>query len=301
MAMTWYEHHDTNASVWTRTTRSVTRRFFVQGTDSREEVEAASVANTPEFLGDLIRSEIRLTNERGGNWSVEVVYSNPTQAGADPLGSSDPASSGAGGGRDGGRDNELVQPRVDSETETQDGVTFETTAQTTKITQAITTRWIATSDGRAKQNVPAFGNAIGVTEDRVEGTEIYAPTFTFTIPHRVPRLKWGFLFNVHFLTGKINEKPFFAFPENDVLYLGCTGQFNGNGFWNLSHKFAVSLSEQNVKISPDITVPNISGWDHVWVRYKQALVDGVLLPVPDVAYVQQVYQVGDFSLLGIGG
>lgn len=311
MAITWYELHDTDGFSIGFGGQSVVRRYHARGSQNRDQVLATAYANSPLFLGDLIRSDVRGTHEGAGVWTVEVTYSNPTQNNSAPVGASDPANSGGGGGLDlpggrggggggGGRDAPTRQDPVTPETPLEGGETFETTAQTTRITQAIKTRFVVT-ERQAQQNVDAFGNAIGVTEDRVEGCEVYAPTFTFTIPQKILNLTWGRMLTIHDLTGKINERPFFAFPQEDVLYLGCSGQRGGDGSWQLSHKFSASLSEQNVQITPQITVPSIGGWDHVWVRYKQALVDGILLPRPEAVYVQQVYKTGDFTLLNLGG
>jgi hypothetical protein len=42
------------------------------------------------------------------------------------------------------------------------------------------------------------------------------------------------------------------------------------------------------------------GWDYLWVRYADAEDQNVLVKQPIAAYVERVYQDGNFVLLGIG-
>lgn len=299
MPFVWYEHHDTDAVDTAITGTRWMKRYHARGTQNVEQVIAEAYARTPTNLGNLIRSSVRPINEGGGVWIVEVTWENPsrntdTAVGAPDITGRDPRGANGGGGGS-GRETPITR-----DTELDPGVSFDMSAQQTKITQAVSTRWVVT-DGRAQANLTPFGNAIGVSETGVEGCEIYAPSFTFTIPQRLARLTWGFIFTTNDITGKINEAPFYAFPEETCLYLGATGQQEGDKTWKLSHKFAYSRTEFNVEFAPQMVAPEVRGWDHVWVRYKQALVDGVLLPRPEAVYIQQVYRTADFSLLKLGG
>lgn len=48
-----------------------------------------------------------------------------------------------------------------------------------------------------------------------------------------------------------------------------------------------------------MTVAQKRGWDYLWVRFGEKAVQGVLLKVPIAAYVERVYEDGDFSQLGL--
>ena len=49
-------------------------------------------------------------------------------------------------------------------------------------------------------------------------------------------------------------------------------------------------------------MPEKEGWHYLWVRYEDEKDEAakVLTRRPVAAYVEQVYQYGDFGLLGIG-
>ena len=50
----------------------------------------------------------------------------------------------------------------------------------------------------------------------------------------------------------------------------------------------------------DITGIDKKGWEYLWVRYADAEDQNVLVKRPIAAYVEQVYESGNFALLGIG-
>ena len=52
----------------------------------------------------------------------------------------------------------------------------------------------------------------------------------------------------------------------------------------------------------DIVVASKKGWEYLWVRYEDAEDDAanVLVKKPTAAYVEKVYEDGDFSVLGLG-
>ncbi len=115
------------------------------------------------------------------------------------------------------------------------------------------------------------------------------------------------------LVGRVNAKQFYIFAPGEVLYLGCSGNHTEDGKWRLSHKFACSPNEKNLKfgsggstVDPKvIEIPEKGGWQYVWVSYKWEEVrfgnDQILMQVPAVVYVQDVYKSGDFDLLDVGG
>jgi hypothetical protein len=52
----------------------------------------------------------------------------------------------------------------------------------------------------------------------------------------------------------------------------------------------------------DITVNQKYGWDYMWVRYADHVDDTkkTLLKKPVAVYVERVYKVSNFGILGIG-
>lgn len=148
---------------------------------------------------------------------------------------------------------------------------------------------------------PDQKGAIGVTKDRIEGCDIFAPAGRWS--RSVPIVMTPkFMRTIHDTTGKVNNATFYGFLRGELLYLGCSGKLkNGLGvIWDVTHSFAVSRNRAGIQVGGDIIVPKKLGWEYLWVGYRPAVVGNNLLQVPDAAYVEQVYEFADFSVIGIG-
>ena len=82
-----------------------------------------------------------------------------------------------------------------------------------------------------------------------------------------------------------------------VLYAGAK---RGSGDWEITFRFAASPNVTHLTIG-DITGVDKKGWEYLWVRYADSVDDTAkaLVKKPIAAYVERVYEYGDFSLLGI--
>ena len=62
-----------------------------------------------------------------------------------------------------------------------------------------------------------------------------------------------------------------------------------------------SPNRTNIVIG-EITVASKKGWEYLWVRYADAedAAAKAIVKVPVAAYVEKVYEEGDFAALGIG-
>lgn len=150
------------------------------------------------------------------------------------------------------------------------------------------------------QSGPDYGGAINVTEDRVEGVDVFAPKFEWTRTISLPFVTRNYLTTIRNLVGKKNAAKFYHAQPGEVLYLGASGQFTAKDLWSITHKFAEIPNEFNIEISPGLVVPFKRGWDYLWVRYVPVVQNGVIVHRAAVAYIEEVYPDGDFSLLGIG-
>lgn len=150
-------------------------------------------------------------------------------------------------------------------------------------------------------SAPDMKQAIGVTKDRVEGVDIYAPKLEITLDVQRANVTLAYLLTLFANTGRVNyAKPFWSFPVGSVLYLGATGRFTQADRWSLTHRFAMNPGEVNLDLGNNIIVPEKYGWDHLWVAYRDNdLADGVF-PLPKAAYVEVVYPTGDFDALEVG-
>jgi hypothetical protein len=150
---------------------------------------------------------------------------------------------------------------------------------------------------------PNFYGAIGVTDDRVEGTDITVPVFNFTETHYIlnelvtPAYKLA-LFN---LTGKVNGSGFKGFAKGEVLFLGASGSKRGLEDWEITFRFAASPNVAGLSLG-SITGISKEGWNYLWVRFTddEDATAKALIKRPVAAYVEQVYPYGNFSGLGIG-
>lgn len=71
--------------------------------------------------------------------------------------------------------------------------------------------------------------------------------------------------------------------------------------WEITFRFAASPNVTNLSLG-NITVAAKEGWHYLWVRFADDEDNAAhtLIKKPIAAYVEQVYEYGDFSGLGIG-
>jgi hypothetical protein len=179
---------------------------------------------------------------------------------------------------------------------------FDTGGGTQHITQSLQTVGRYAASGTA----PDFGGAIGVTHDNVEGVDITVPVYNFSETHYLPASQVtnaykGTLFQ---LTGKVNNAPFRGLAAGECLFLGASGSRRGTGpddDWEITFRFAGSPNRTGISVGP-ITSISKKGWEYLWVRYADAEDTGsnTLVKQPVAAYVERVYEDGNFAALGIG-
>ncbi len=179
---------------------------------------------------------------------------------------------------------------------------FDTGGGTQHITQSLATVQRYAASGTA----PDFKGAIGVTHDNVEGVDITVPVYNFSETHylaaaTVTTAYKGTLFQ---LTGKVNNGSFRGLAAGECLFLGASGSRRGTGpddDWEITFRFAGSPNRTGIAVGP-ISGITKKGWEYLWVRYADAEDTGsnTLVKHPIAAYVEQVYEYGNFATLGIG-
>jgi hypothetical protein len=174
---------------------------------------------------------------------------------------------------------------------------FDTSGGNQHITQSLATISRTAASGTA----PDCKGAIGWDGQNVQGVDIVVPTYSFSETHYlsdndVTEAYKGKLFG---LTGKVNNASFKGLAAGECLFLGASGAKRGDDDWEITFRFAARPNRTNVAVG-DITVPAAKGWEYLWVRYGPAVSNSSLVQVPVAAYVEQVYQSGDFSDFGIG-
>ena len=177
---------------------------------------------------------------------------------------------------------------------------FDTGGGTQHLTQSIQTVGRYSNSGTP----PDFKGAIGVTHDSVEGVDITVPVFNFSETHYLPASQVtnsykGKLFR---LTGTVNNAAFRGLAIGECLFLGASGSQRGTGEdWEITFRFAGSQNKTGLTVG-DITGIDKKGWEYLWVRYDDIDDDEskTIVKQPMAAYVEKVYEDGDFNLLGIG-
>jgi hypothetical protein len=239
---------------------SVDLQFMVLGTELDAEVRALVQATLPLTYGNLVFQNYHIAHQGGGVWEVSARY-----------GKLEPKETG------------------------QSSYSFDTGGGYQKITQSLET---VASYG---DDPPDFQGAVGVSTDSVEGTHITVPVFNFTETHYVPvaLLTGAYKVVLFYLTGRVNHAPFKGFARGEVLFHGASGSQRGTEYWEIAFKFASSPNATDLKVG-DITGIEKKGCEYLWVRYADAEDEETLIKQPVAAYVERVYEYGNFALLGIG-
>ena len=256
---------------WTEADKSsVTFHYILDGTADDLTAKSLLLSSTPTSYDGLVRDECTLepifvdTVTGVGKWDCRVRY---------------------------------VKPEVG-----ESSFAFDTGGGTQHTTQSITT----VSRYAASGTAPDFGGAIGVTHDNVEGVDITVPIYNFSETHYLSAAKVttaykGTLFQ---LTGKVNSGSFRGLAAGECLFLGASGSRRGTGpddDWEITFRFAGSPNRTGISVGP-ITGISKKGWEYLWVRYADAEDTGsnTLVKQPVAAYVEKVYEEGNFAALGIG-
>lgn len=180
---------------------------------------------------------------------------------------------------------------------------FETGGSNEKRMYSLGTRRFGAVAGTA----PDFHGAINVTGNAgnlsVEGIDVIVPTFRFSETHYFYdyQVTAGYKAALMAVTGHINSVGWRGYNAGEVLFVGAEGGKTGGRPWEISFHFAATPNAT-------ISIPGIEnamdklGWEYLWIRYEDSGDDPSkqLVKKPVAAYLEQVYPIAPFSLLGIG-
>jgi hypothetical protein len=288
MPITVEEKYDSRQST-TGSNAQVTLTFIAHGSDDDLAIKAAVEDFAPETYDDLPRQSVQIEPIAEEYWDASVRYAESSSS-----------SSGGSSTPDPGSDEYTYN--------------FDTMGGTQHITQSLNT--VGSYADSSIPSAPDFHGAIGVSNangnSEVQGVDITVPIYNFSETHYLtteqvtPEYK-GTLFQ---LTGKVNNAAFRGLAAGECLFLGASGtlhgtEFNdgtsGGGDWEITFRFAASPNKTGITIG-SITGISKKGWEYLWVRYADAEDMDAMAMVkrPVAAYVEQVYQEADFSVLDIG-
>jgi hypothetical protein len=191
-------------------------------------------------------------------------------------------------------------PRSGYGTNTPAQFSFDTTGGSQHITQAESH---VASYAPAGASAPDHKGAIGVTSSGVEGVDITVPVYSWSETHFITaaNLTGTYRGLLHSLTGKVNNSTFKGFDAGECLFLGASANWSDDDIGAMvTFKFAGSPNRTNLTVG---TITGIAkkGWEYVWIEYEQAEDSSAskMVSRPIAAHVEQVYEYGDFSTLGI--
>lgn len=159
---------------------------------------------------------------------------------------------------------------------------------------------------------PNHRGAIGWDGDTVNGVDIVVPVYnwseTFYIAGNL--ITGAYKAKLFALTGKVNDAPFRGFEAGEVLFLGARGSRRGIEDWEIYFGFSASQNKSDIYIGRvndqptdgEIGPINKRGWEYLWIDYQKSedASAKAIIPKPKAVYVEQVYEEGAFSDLGIG-
>jgi len=239
--------------------------YIVRGTDDDLTAKAALASAAPVLYDGLVRQSLHIERTAEEVWEGSVRY-----------GMKEPPETG------------------DSTYQ------FDTGGGTQHITQSLETVGKYAPPGKVP---PEFKGAIGVTHDNVEGVDITVPVYNFSETHYVATalVTDAYKATLFFLTGKVNGAAFRGFAAGEVLFLGASGSKRGEDDWEITFRFAASPNVTDLAVGDMVGIDK-KGWEYLWVRYAddEDAAAKVLVKKPIAAYVERVYEYGDFSGLGIG-
>lgn len=260
-------------------TRAGKREYVITGTDSETDARTALIAEAPSAFGGLALYDASV---------AEVGDAEETETWIGTASYQDSSS--------------FSEPPAEGESQ----FSFDTSGITEKI--LLSRETIATYKAGGGSAPSEYG-AINVNKTNgvknAEGTDIVVPTYSFQETHYkdnddITNTYKGVLFT---LTGTTNNASFKGFSAGEVLFIGASGTRRGtNGLWEITYKFQARPNRTNVSIGGVITVTSLKGWEVLWVVWKDKddTTNKCVVKQPLYAYVERVYEAGDFSTLAIG-
>lgn len=157
-----------------------------------------------------------------------------------------------------------------------------------------------------KQNaagVQSWLNCIDVDPESGEpqGFEVPVPVLTATLNLTLPyaSINPTWMVTVAELIGKTNKEDIGAFKAGQLLFTGVQGSQAMDDDVTIGYQFKIETTEviRNLPNGiPDVTLPPHHA---VWFFRVPTIWQGKRVYAPISAYVEQVYETGDFSVLGL--
>ncbi len=266
MTIQFQEYPDSRSASATRDSQTRTLHYWLSGIHDDAAARAYINTNAPPLFDGYYRQGADLDPKGNGFWEVEVNYGS----------------------------------LPDKETGSV-SFTFDTTGGTAHITQSKDTMSRTAITGVA----PDHNGAINVTESGPAGTDIVIAQFSWTENWTLPISYASFTAAMLYkaVTGKVNGTEFRGFGAGQVRFDGANGGASTKDPTQASISFRFTQSDDTNDAVPKFKAGIVKlGWEYLWLEYKKdedTTANEIKQP-PLYAFVERVYDTGEFSGLGIG-
>lgn len=181
---------------------------------------------------------------------------------------------------------------------------FTTAGGTEKIFTAKEQMFSGFVDG--EPGAPNFRRAIAPDETGTpQGVDVPARRLEWSTTRKVKAISRKYLRTLGDLTGTINDRTWFGWPEGNVRFDGADGQYRDGEGWSITYRFAVArTAPEDEEIAPGLTLADPKrGWDLIDVHFRNETdtTTNRLVQRPYSYHVYRVFDEEDFRKLGIGG
>jgi hypothetical protein len=167
----------------------------------------------------------------------------------------------------------------------------------------------AADDGLDPEGATDYAGLINVTDEGVEGVEILAPKFSFSMTAYIDDEDLqSAIADIARSVARTNDASFQGFAAGEVLFISASGARRADEeSWEINFGFMCEPNRENIEVDTPlapagkITVAQKLGWDYIWAR-SVPYTDpdtGRLGTATEAVYVEQMYETADFSLLPI--
>lgn len=265
--------------------KSLGRRYAVNvagSSDPEEDVIDWVLANAPATLFGLVFNDITLQEnpEIEDEWEATAQYGEIEATAPPPAGGT-------------------MEYR------------FNFQAQGAHIYQSLSTILYATAEGcdadPSVVHARNFKGALNVVSDggklRCEGQQIEPPPETFTLAYYPVNatVSGAYQAIVEGLCGKVNNGTFRSKAAGSLMLVRVSGGIRTGEDWSIEFGFGYVPNAVNIPVGDAITVDAKDGMDLLWAFYGEVNDDDAkaLVKQPLSAYVERVWERGDFSTLSL--
>jgi len=150
---------------------------------------------------------------------------------------------------------------------------------------------------------PDHDSVIGFNPETrgITGTPVFRPTARFIETHVVPAVAITpqYKRDVLKLVGTTNDATFKGMNKGEALALGVTGSQRNNEDHTLTFEFAFRENKTGESVG-SLNIGDVEGWQHVDAIPLTTVINNNVTTKVVHAYVNTIYDMGDFSQFGIG-